>query len=337
LLRVDESHHRFWITLAGCGTEGEHFAEASEFVGAQLYIERAYVFFQILSVLGAWYGNDVSTLRQDPGQRQLRGLTLFLFRHFLNFLDEIQIELEILSLKTRRVAAVVVGGKVFKASGTVPVRKPRPKRAVRDEADTEFAASGQNLWFGIARPERIFALQGGDGMDVRWRCGESSCAASERSEIADLAFLYKLGHGGHRLFDGRIGIDAVLVVEIDISSTPRRLRLASQDLLERSPACRRSPRFWGLLGSRTIPNLVARMILSRLRPLMARPTSSSFVCGTIDVSGVEKGNTEFEGAMDGGDGFIVVASGVKVGHTHATEAESGDLQTGTAEFEGSHG
>ncbi len=74
-----------------------------------------------------------------------------------------------------------------------------------------------------------------------------------------------------------------------------------------------------------MPNLVARTTRSRW-PLIAWPTSSSFVKATVDVGGVEEGDAELERAMDGGDRLAVVALAVEVGHAHAAEREGGDFR-----------
>ena len=54
-------------------------------------IESAYIFFEIFAPLGARDGDDVSTLRDDPGQSQLRWSAVLFLRHLLNFFYQIQI------------------------------------------------------------------------------------------------------------------------------------------------------------------------------------------------------------------------------------------------------
>ena len=54
-----------------------------------------------------------------------------------------------------------------------------------------------------------------------------SAGASERPRRADLALLHQLGHGAHRLLDGRRGVHPVLVVEVDhVDLQPAQGRLA---------------------------------------------------------------------------------------------------------------
>src|SRR5579862_1353149 len=47
---------------------------------------------------------------------------------------------------------------------------------------------------------------------------------------------------------------------------------------------------------------------------------------SVNVGGVEKGDAEFESAVDGSDRFVVVASGVKLGHAHTAESLGGHFE-----------
>ena len=49
-----------------------------------------------------------------------------------------------------------------------------------------------------------------------------------QAQVADLALADKVGHGADGLFDGRIGIDPVLIVEVDdLDAQPLQTRLAA--------------------------------------------------------------------------------------------------------------
>ncbi len=78
--------------------------------------------------------------------------------------QQIQILLEVLALKARGGAAVVVGSEVFEAF-ELAGEKSAAEWTVGDEADAEFAAGGENFVLGIARPQGVFGLQCGDGMN----------------------------------------------------------------------------------------------------------------------------------------------------------------------------
>jgi hypothetical protein len=55
------------------------------------------------------------------------------------------------------VLAEVVVGEVVRA-GDLPGQEASAERAIRDEADAEFADKGQQLVLGIAGPETVFSL-----------------------------------------------------------------------------------------------------------------------------------------------------------------------------------
>src|SRR5438445_5465156 len=45
---------------------------------------------------------------------------------------------------------------------------------------------------------------------------------------------------------------------------------------------------------------------------------------TVDVGGIEEGDAQLDRSMDGGDGLVVVALAIEIGHAHAAEAQGGD-------------
>ena len=58
-----------------------------------------------------------------------------------------------------------------------------------------------------------------------------------QAEVAHLALLHQLGHGAHRLLDRRVGVDAVLVVEVDhLDAEPLQALVAAA--CAHSRACR---------------------------------------------------------------------------------------------------
>ncbi len=56
----------------------------------------------------------------------------------------------------------------------------------------------------------------------------------------------------------------------------------------------------------------------------------------VDVGGIEKIDSEIDGAMNRSDGFVVVAARIEFGHAHAAETERGDFESGTAEGAARH-
>src|SRR6266568_6597967 len=108
-------------------------------------------------------------------------------------------------------------------------------------------------------------------------------------------------------------------------STPSRRKLASHDFRTYS-ALPFTPRTFGLLGSRTIPNFVARTIWPRL-PL-DRPTDQLFVrVRPVDIRRVEKVDAQFQRPMNRRDGFLIVTPAIKFRHPHAPQPLGRDLKT----------
>ena len=59
--------------------------------------------------------DDVVALRENPGERKLRGRAFFLARNFFAAFHQVEIALEILALKSWRGAAVIVLRQIFEA------------------------------------------------------------------------------------------------------------------------------------------------------------------------------------------------------------------------------
>src|SRR6266536_4630904 len=57
---------------------------------------------------------------------------------------------------------------------------------------------------------------------------------------------------------------------------------------------------------------------------------------TVNVSGIEKGDAEFNGAMNGSDRFFLIAGSIEFGHAHTAEAKGGDSQAVTAKLTSFH-
>ena len=119
--------------------------------------------------------------------------------------------------------------------------------------------------------------------------------------MADLALGDQLGQGADGVLDGGVGVDAVLVVQVDAVAEPSQ----GASTAVRMPGfgrCRggRAPPAWEIM-----PNLVATTTWSR-RPPMARPTSSSLVKGP-DLGSVEEGDALPQGSVDGATTGVVAA------------------------------
>ena len=56
--------------------------------------------------------------------------------------------------------------------------------------------------------------------------------------------------------------------------------------------------------------------------------------GAVGLGGVEEGDAELDGSVERRDGFLVVGHAVGLAHSHAAEAEGGDLESLASELAG---
>src|ERR1017187_4591264 len=69
--RVDQMHHVFRVARSRGGARGKDFVQAAQVIRSQFQIHRCSVLFEILAPFRAGNRDNVVTLRQHPGERQL--------------------------------------------------------------------------------------------------------------------------------------------------------------------------------------------------------------------------------------------------------------------------
>ena len=179
----------------------------------------------------------------------------------------------------------------------------------------EFADRGEDLGFGVAGPDRVLGLQRRDRMH-----GVGAADGGRRrlgqTEVAHLARRHELGHGPDGLLDRRVGVDPVLVVEIDVvGPQPGQRRIAGLPHVLRPAVDGARGR---ILGVAHVAELGGDDRLVAARP--QGPAEEDLVGeGPVHVGGVEEGQAQIEGAVDGGDRLVVVTGTVELGHAHAAE------------------
>ena len=143
-----------------------------------------------------------------------------------------------------------------------------------------------------------------------------------QSEVAYFAGADELGHRADGLFDRRRGVDAVLVVEVDVIDA---------EALERGIA-----RLADVVGTAVdaYPRSVVTPLVAELRredDLVATTANSASEKllireRAVHVGGVEKVHAEVERAMDRRNRLRVVVAAVELRHAHAAEADRGYLE-----------
>ena len=134
--------------------------------------------------------------------------------------------------------------------------------------------------------------------------------------------LDELGHRADGLLDRDGGVDAVLVVEVEV---------VDAEALEGGVAG--GPHVVGRAVDAD-PAAVGVALVAELRgelDLVAaagdRLADEPLVGeGPVHVRGVEEGDAEVEGAVDGVDPGLLVGGAVELRHPHAAETEGGDLE-----------
>jgi hypothetical protein len=194
---------------------------------------------------------------------------------------------------------------------------------VGDKADAQRPQQRQDRRLGVTGPQGVLRLQGGDPVDgvgaadgVHPRLGQA--------DVADLALGDQLGQGADGVLDRGVGVDAVLVVQVDVVGAE-----PPQGAVDRGADVGRA----AVEVAGAAAGVGDHAELGRHHDLVAAAVDGAaeeFLVGVgpVDLGGVEQGNTEVEGSVDGADGLGVVAAraGVGVGHPHATEADAGDVQ-----------
>src|SRR5437773_6038733 len=151
-----------------------------------------------------------------------------------------------------------------------------------------------------------------------------------QSDVPNLPFLNQFSHCSYGFLDRSIGIDAVLIIKIDvIHAEPLQTfvnRFTNVVGLAAHTARFRIVRVANDTKFRGYDNFVA---------LAAQCASHQFFVfeRSIDVSSIEKVQSKFDTAMNCGDGFSIVAEWpVELRHTHAAEPKSGNTKAAAAKF-----
>ena len=234
--------------------------------------------------------------------------------------------LEVLALEPRPATAEVVLREVVDRLDLAG-EEAAPERAVGDESDPELAHRRENLVLDVARPERILGLERRDRVH-RVRPANRGGRRLREAEVLHLAGLHELLHRTDRLFDRRVEVDAVLVVEVDV--------------VDAEPLEARVTGLANVLGAAVDADPAAVRIalvaeLRREHDLVAaigdRSADELFVGERpVHVGGVEEVDTELDRAMDRRDCFAFVGRSVELRHAHAAEAEGRDFELSKLAF-----
>lgn len=196
------------------------------------------------------------------------------------------------------------------------------ERAERDEADPELLEGGEDLLLGFAPPQGVLALQSRDGLHGVGPA-DGGDAGLGQAEVADFAFLDEPGDRTGDLLDWDVGVDAVLVEQVDSVDAE-----AAQGPVDGVADVLRAARQAGLAAVSVEGEPELGRDIDLLSIEGERFTDEFLVeGGAVDLGGVEEGDTSLDRCPDHGDAVGVVSGGSEaVADAHAAKPEIGDLQ-----------
>ena len=136
-------------------------------------------------------------------------------------------------------------------------------------------------------------------------------------EVADLARVHQLGHRPDRLLDRHVGVDAVLVVEVDVvdPEAPQR-RVAGRPHVVRAAVDAAHARVVGVAHDAELGGQHHLVAAVGDRP----PDQLLVGARAVHVGGVEQRDPEVERAVDRRDRLGLVGAAVELRHAHAAQA-----------------
>jgi len=145
-----------------------------------------------------------------------------------------------------------------------------------------------------------------------------------QADVADLALGDQLGQGADGVLDRGVGVDAVLVVQVDVVGAE-----PTQRTLDRGADVRGA----AVEDTGAASGVGDHAKLGRHHDLVATASdgpAEEFLVGVrpVDLGGVEEGDAQLQCPVDGADGLGVVAAGAGVGggHPHGAKADAGDVE-----------
>ncbi len=265
-------------------------------------------------------GNDPRLLREQPRQRDLRFGRALAIGDAADDLHQRAIGCARFFGEARnRVAEVAALELRVGVDGAG--EEPLAKRAEGHEADVQLFEGGQDLVFGFAPPERVLALQRGHGL-YRVCATDGVDAGFGEPEVLHLALRDEVPNGACDIFDGHVGVHAVLVEEIDPVG-PQALQAGVGDLADRVGGAVETRGLTVLEAEAELggdDHLIADRLEGFTHPLLVRE-------GPVDLRSVEEGDAHFVGGADHRHGLGPLdAFAVAEVEAHAAVAERGDFQ-----------
>ena len=236
---------------------------------------------------------------------------------------------EVLAGEARTVAAEVVLVELVRR-GEAPRQEPAPERRVGDEPMPSSRSVGR-ISSSTSRVHSEYSRLHGRDRVHGVRAADRLGAGLGEADVADLALLHQFGHRADGLLDRRVGVDAVLVVEVDVVDAQALQRALAaawtySGLPSIEPSVDSSPGVAELDRRTWSPGRPRRA-----GPAIARPTSRSLVCGPYmsEVSRKLQPSSSARAIVASASSSSVAA--VEGRHAHAAQTDRRDLRARRSE------
>ncbi len=122
--------------------------------------------------------------------------------------------MEILSLKPRRVPAIIIFFQIFEPLDLTG-QEASSQWTVRHKTDSQLPAGRKYFILHIPAPKRVLRLQYSNRMDGK---GSTKGAGGSfgHADVADFTFADEIPHSSDRFFNRSVRIDSMLIVQINM-------------------------------------------------------------------------------------------------------------------------
>ena len=143
----------------------------------------------------------------------MRGAGVITLGYCFQLSDQLNIAREIFFVKARVAAAAIGLGKIIHALDA-PGEQAAPERRIGDVAHAEFLARGHDVFFNVAKPQRVFGLQRGQRM-FGMRAAQCLGAGFADADKTHLAARDQLTHRAYGLFNRHAGVNTMQKIDVD--------------------------------------------------------------------------------------------------------------------------
>src|SRR5712691_6788823 len=285
-------------------SKGRCAFDFGDFIACELQFSGAHDAFGLPGVAGAYDGSGDGGVAQGPGDGDFTGGAAVAGADLTKAFDEFQIFRQARVAEFRIAAAKIIGrqgGGAFACHGSG--EQAGGHGCVRDHPYSLFLAIGESLGFDLAADDGVGRLQGGDWGDF-FGALDLRCAEIRNADPADFAFGFQCGESLPGFLDAGFAVirRPVHLIEIDRVDVQ-----AAKTVFAFAPNGIRAeflPNFALLVPTQ---NAFGENVGTRATPFLQRARDDLFrVAYAVDGGRVDPIDTQFQRAMNGGDGIGVV-------------------------------